>query len=463
MRHHSRSRRQFLKLMGSAGAMAGFSRLLWPQVAEAAGPAPLRFCGIMSPHGLVPETWAPQGGETDFNIAFDGCVLKPFDVHRAKLLVLTGLDYRVLYEYGTTGHEGGPVAFLTGSKRDTRNGEYYPNSASIDQFLADKLGSQTRFRSVALNVYEQFGAQHVYNTISFTSTGDRVPWERSPKAFFNRIFAGLTGGMASQADLRALERRKSLLDYLVKDATRLQTKLAGPEQQKLNLHLDALRDIERRINSMSLVTCSKPATPAEGSLSDANNIPTLAQLHFDLLAQAFACDLTRFATVMMTSYPMPFLGVTENVHDDLAHRIDVTDPTERTRVRTTLSKCHTWYAQQVANFATKLNGFNEGGGTVLDHSLILYGNELGNPSGHSNLGVPTVVVGGVNGKWRMGRYLKLRTTSDQQALGNWSGSGQKAPNTIAHNKLLVSIAQAFEQDVTTFGQADYMGPMTGLV
>jgi hypothetical protein len=463
--HGARSRRAFLKLMAQSGAAVGLTRLLWPSVSEAADPSPLRFVALWTAHGKLEEYWTPQGGETDFNIDFQDATLQPLQPYRDQLLILDGLDYRVLYEYGSSGHDGGPVTFLTGSPVSTVAGEAFPTSQSLDQFLGDQVGTATRFRSLQLMSYSAFGGQGTGDSLSFQGSGTRVPWERDPAAVYDRVFGSLMVGAPTAAETRALNRRKSLLDYLTKDATRLRSRLAGTERAKLDAHLSALSDIEKRLQSTSGTACTKPTAPAaqtDDQLDDENNAPANTKLMLDMAAQAMACELTRFITLPMLVIPSaPWIGLTENLHDDLAHRVNDSDPTARAMIRSRLNMFHRYNAGLVAYFLAALKAVSEGGGTMLDHSIVLWGNELGDPDNHTSYGIPTVLAGGANGKFRMGRYLQLRPGMD--ALTGWNNVGDKAPDAIAHNHLLVSIAQAFDQNIQTFGKADYVGPLPGLV
>ncbi len=457
----SRSRRSFLRTVGTVGASLPFSRLLWSSVAEAAETRPLRFVAFFTPHGFVPEHWTPQGTETAFSLQFENSMLSPLEPWKDKLLILDGLDYRVLYEYGTTGHEGAPVTFLTGSRLTKGTGTELPSGPSLDQVLAEHVGGATRFRSLQLQGFQEFDGQHVYNSISFGRDSTRIPFERNPAAVYGRLFGDFASGESPEA-LAALARKKSLLDYLIKDVSAMRARLAGPEQQKLDAHLTALRDVERRLAGAGL-TCSKPAAPPSfglDKLGDPSRAPELVRLHLDLIAQAFACDLTRVVTMPILVGPsMPFLGINDSIHDDIAHMIDVSG-NQKPTVRSKLAQVHRWYAEQVAYLMAALASIPEGDGTVLDNTLILWGNELGNPAAHSNVGVPTVLAGGASGKFRMGRYLKLRTGGDP--LAGWDGGGTKAPNLVAHNKLLVSIANAFGISGDTFGAPDYLGGLSAL-
>ena len=462
--HGAASRRSFLKLMGSAGAMAGFTRLLWPSVCEAQVAAPLRFVALWTHHGRLDEYWVPKNGESDFDIDFPDSSLQPLQPFRDQLLILDGIDYRVLYEYGNSGHEGGPVTFLTGSQMTMAGGEPLPKSESLDQFLADRLGSATRFRSLQLMTYSVFGGQGNGDSLSFSGAGVRVPWERDPRRIWTRVFGSLMTGAPSAAELRATNRRKSLLDYLVRDAQRLQSRLAGPERAKLDAHLSALRDIEKRIDGGSSGMCSKPGQPAQqttAQLGNLANVPANTKLILDLAAQALACDLTRFITLPMVLHPSaPWLSISENLHDDLAHRVGESNPTARAMIRAKLNTFHRWQAEMVAYFLAALKNVSEGTGNVLDHSIVLFGNELGKPDLHTSHGCPWVIAGGANGKLRTGRYLRLRP--GVLPLAGWGNVGDKAPNAVAHNKVLVSIARAFDQNIDFFGHPDYRGPLEQL-
>ncbi|MCY1021062.1 DUF1552 domain-containing protein [Pyxidicoccus sp. MSG2] len=474
------SRRNLLKLLGGSAAALPLANLLGTSDAHAQTTAPpLRFVAIFTPHGCLPEFWNPQGGESDFTLDFPNSMLLPLQPHRSKLLVVDGLDYRVLYEHGLTGHEGAPVTFLTGSKVNTASGDDLPESASLDQVLGNAIGGSTKFRSLQLNAWEQFGGQHVYNSISFTANGSRVPFERDPAAVYQRLFGNAPPPAADPAEAdRLIARRKSLLGFLTKDATRLRDRLAGEERQKLEAHLEALADIERRIGSLS--TSPNPApTPVPsteacisgivppqyglGELGNLARLPELTKLHLDMITRAFACDFTRVATITISAPSMPWIGINEDVHNDLAHRLDVNTEPLRTQIRTKMVTVQRWYAEQVAYLMTQLASVQEGSGTALDNTLILWGNELGDASGHMNVRVPTVLAGGAGGRFRMGRFIHARPPGSDPLPG-WPGPGSPLPKAVAHNKLLVSIAQAFGVNVNTFGHPapDYAGPLAGL-
>lgn len=456
----NRRRRAFLKTLGTLGTALPIANLLKAEVAEAAEPPPLRFIAIFTPHGMVPEFWRPQGTETAFSLTYPNSMLAPLEKYKDKLLILDGLDFRVLYEYGTSGHEGGPVTFLTGSRMSKATGTELPESRSLDQAIAEKIGGATRLRSLELLGWQEFPGQSVYNTISFNTGGTRRPLRRNPADTFNELFppVNTTDPLAAQRDLA---RKRSLLDFLVKDVTRLQKRLTGAEKQKLELHLQALRDMEQSISGAGApVTCDKPPAPAPLNASALGNLtraPEIIKLQMDVIAQAVACDLTRVITMPLAVPRMPWANLNISLHDDIAHKIgSVGNP-----VRLQLVTVQQWFCNQIVYLMDRLASVKEGDGTALDNTIILWGNELGNPSDHASHGVPTILCGGAQGKFRMGRYLQLRP--GKNPLQGWSGFGQKAPNAVPHNKLLVSLAHAFGVEGETFGHPDYSGELAGLV
>ncbi|WNZ66061.1 DUF1552 domain-containing protein [Myxococcus sp. MxC21-1] len=146
--------------------------------------------------------------------------------------------------------------------------------------------------------------------------------------------------------------------------------------------------------------CGGGAAPPSyglGGLGDLNNMPALTRLHMDLIARAFACDLTRVITMTIPGPSMPWLRIHEDTHNDIAHLLDVQDEPRRSTIRGKMVLIQRWYAEQLAYLMTQLANIPEGSGTALDNTLIYWGNELGDASGHMNVRVPTVLAGGAGG------------------------------------------------------------------
>lgn len=471
MKHFTR--RAFLRTLGAAGAALPFHRLLQSSVAEAATPAPLRFIAIFTPHGMVPEYWWPKGGETDFNITYPNAMLAPLNRHRSKINIMAGLDYRALEEFSppiTDGHTVSRGTFLTGQPYNGSTGDIFPEKGpSIDQYLASRLNPPTLRKTYGIRIFDTTDNPTTGNTLSFDDRARTLTSsERNPAKVWDTFFKGFAPpGQPNQPNEPDPEllRKKSVVDFLSKQTSAMRNRLAGAERSKLDAHMSALSGIEQRINLVvggggpNAESCSPPSYPGSPyNLSNAENAENLARLHFDLLAQTLACDLVRFVTVHFevgVQMPFPSLNLKKSIHDDIAHNIG-SDSNPNVPARLELAKVQNWYAEQIATFMDRLSEIPEGSGSVLDNTIILWGNELGDPSLHNHWTLPTVLAGGAGGKFRMGRYMTLRGSMMSQ-YGN-----PIITKAYAHNHLLISICQAFGLDVNTFGHPAYTGGVSGL-
>jgi hypothetical protein len=454
-RYTSPSRRAFLKLLASAGSASVFAPLLKPGLAEAqTATPPLRYLGLLTHHGRVFNSWSPQGSGESFNIDFPDSTLRPLQPYRSKLLVLDGLDYRTLIDHQRTGHSGGPATCFTGSRYLGTGSGADPGGTttgpSMDVWLGSRIAGTAALRSIQISNHANFCTD--VTTLSFSQTGQQLPNLYIPLDIYNRLFNGFTPGGTTVDPAQV--KREGLVQFWLKDANRLRAKLAGPEQRKLDAHLDGLRDIERRLQpSGAGAMCSLPTRPRTysanevsgcGGLQGERLIPERTKLIFDMIAHAFACDRVRFVAMHMSAGAAAAFGTylanpsTQNVHDNLAHDID--NPASAAA----LNRLQTWEAEQVAYLLGKLGTFDEQGGTLLDHSLVLWGNELSDPAAHSNDNMAYVIAGGCNGAFRLGRSIRY-------AAGT------------PHNRVLTSVARAFGQNVDSFGDPAYVGEAAGLV
>lgn len=454
------TRRKFLAALGATGAAMPFAKMLQSSVAEAQSATPLRLILMVSPHGTVPELWTPKGSETDFDISYADAILAPLAKHKSRLFIPTGVDMRVLYEKGAdTGHQGGPCSLFTGTQAVQKGGDLYPTGASIDQALAAKLGGVTKFRSVQLGVMAQAG-QTSFDSFIFGDGGARLPSIDDPAKAYTRLFADLTasGDAGADAAAKAIAKKQSVLDSVKGDINRMRAKLAGPEKAKLDAHLAALQDIEARIGAAAPTTvgCVKPAQPSKAG-SSPDQIPNITKAQLDIIAQAVACDLSRFFSLqwLYAGNPtqMPWLGLNMNLHDDVAHRISAGKD-----VRLQLALINNWYASQIAYLMDKLDAIPEGDGTALDNTIILWGNELGNPEAHDNMDQPFLIAGGAAGKFQMGRWMQNKIQDSIDVV-----TPSKFKTMTAHNNILTSIAQAFGVQQDYFNDPDYTGTLPGLM
>jgi hypothetical protein len=459
----SAARRSFLRAVGAGLAGFPFLRALEDSVAHAAGETPpQRFVTMYHPHGIAAETWAMRGAdtETSFDLTFTEptsgatCPLAPLDPHKSRLLIIEGIDLLS----NTNGHNSAGT-ILTGSRINSslqRTG-----NSSLDQFLAVEmgLGKSTHITSLEVAV------------------------GTDPVQAFDRLFGGLVLGddpATRDAAMRQQRLGKKLVDFLNADAGRLKARLASAEQQKLDQHMTALADLEKQIAPMgTTAVCPSGLSPMRPSssmfpklkrnLGGEPYFDAIANAHIDLIALAFACDVTRFATLYLgdLSYEGNPLGLPADNHGAVAHTYDGSpvgtngDPIGSGTPSTwaLLATFNRYAYGQVARMMDKLTAYG-----VVDSTLVYASSDMGNPAIHSTRNVPTVLGGGLNGKFRMGRRLKAPADCPSSNLACKPGDADFTGT--ANNHLLVSIARAFGVAIDSFGtqlnDADKNGPLAGL-
>ncbi|MGF1468285.1 MAG: DUF1552 domain-containing protein [Sandaracinaceae bacterium] len=459
--------------IGRRGLLAGAGALAapWPLGhlarsvlrAQEARP-PQRFLAIFTPHGSVLESWRPSaadGGpasERDFVLDGPRSVLAPLARHQDRLVLLDGVDYRVCYETDVVGHNPGIMAFLTGAgvhpEREDR-----PNADSLDRVLAARWAGATPRSALRVGLLSQ-GDVNGWDAMCFSGDGlVREPTVVDPALLYEGWFVrSMVGGdeEARRAMARLYARRRSVLDYARADLARLRARAPAAERVRLDAHAEALRSIERRLTGegeSAAPSCDLPRAPGPldpASLGDQE--PVLAA-HAELIAQAFLCDLTRVATLQVhhagAPHGLPWLGLAGDMHHDLAHaQTGVASEPYLTLQR--------WYSAQVAMVLDRLAATPEGDGSMLDHTLVLWGNELGHPAAHDNAMVPLVLAGGAGGRLRTGRYLRARPHDDVWCLpGFGSGTcddGHAFDEQVPHNRVLTSICHLLGLD-----DVDYVG------
>jgi hypothetical protein len=474
----SKSRRSFIRGVGAGFATLPFFKLLEDSFAKAAGETlPLKFVTMYHPHGIAAEYFVMQSGDTEttFNLGFANSTLKAFDTAalKSKVLIIEGIDLLS----NANGHDSAGT-ILTGSRIDASGQK--PLNSSLDQFLAveKKLGAMTPVTSISLGV----GVTDTKSgsTLSFGPGGTALPKIIDPVQAFNTLFANVVAPNDAAAQAAATRQRmlgQSIIDFVRGDVNRLMPRLAQPEKDKLDQHLTSLRDLEKQLAPpVSTANCMGPVKP------DASKFPKLQQYnggepyfdaitdaHITLIAQAFACDVTRFATLYMNdlSYDNNPLSLPKDNHGSVAHPyngspvgqdghpVGAGDPASWAL----LGKFNGYAYGKVASMMTKLMSMG-----VLENTLIYASSDMGNPALHSTRNVPTVLAGGANGKFRMGRRLKMK--ADCPTSSPWCAPGDAGFSAATNNHLLVSIAQAFGVDINTFGSQPTSdlttGPMAGL-
>jgi hypothetical protein len=261
---------------------------------------------------------------------------------------------------------------------------------------------------------------------------------------FQRVFGKLGADPFGNEQRRAL--RRSMLDFVYKDFNALRGELGSEERAKLTQHETMLRELETRLDNPGALgaTCKVPGAPATLDARANANAPALGKLQMDLAVNALACDLTRVVSLQWTQsvgqLSFPWLGITDRQHD-LSHEGD-----SNADAKEKLIKMNTWYAEQFAYLLAALKAVPEGpnGGSLLDNTLVLWGNELGKGNSHTRNDIPFVMAGKAGGTVRTGQLLTFKDRP--------------------HNDLLLTLCRALGLNQSSFGDARFnSGPISELL
>lgn len=423
-------RRGLLSVLGAGAGVLLLPGSPRPARAESALAALSRFVAVYMPHGVARELWRPRA---DFVIDYPEASLAPFDEPavygrslREQLLVIEGLDLTTGIQGGSAGHDGSRV-LLTGSAGDGK-------TASLDQFLAIErdLGASTPLASLVLGVGDASTA--LGHCISYAAGGSALPKLIDPSQTFHEVFGKwqLGADPAARAEAeRARRRGQSVLDAITADLSALSSRLGESERPKLEQHAAALRELEKRLGAFELA-CTPPLAPDAAAfprLDGAVYFDTITDLQIELLAQALACGVTRFATLFLADLSHTGLDplLPSDVHEGVAHRYSESRPESVALLARQNRYCHA----KVARLGARLHELG-----LLDETLVLASSDMGDPARHSSRSVPTLLLGG-GATFRPGRYLDVRS----------------ADGGVPNNRLLVSLARAFGADIDAYGES----------
>ena len=404
------SRRTVLRGAGATLALPLLDAMIPAQTAlaqTAATPKP-RFVGCFVPHGMAPGYWVPEkegalGAELPFN-------WKPLEPFRNQTVILSGLHSRSAEPPpGATGADHWvAAAFLCGVKPKKTAGADVRVGTTIDQLIAQKIGRENLMPSMQLavedpganssNCGEGYSCTYT-NTISWSSPTDPLPMELIPQVVFERMF-----GDGSTVEQRAKRRKRdgSILDSLTGSLNRLRTASSSSDRATLDNYTENVREIERRLD-----IAMQASTVAPTDMTVPVGVPQTfdehIKLQFDLMALAFQADITRVGTLLfardLTGRTYPASEAPTSGFHGVSHHGE--DP----RRIADLSKINQYHVKMLAHLVANLAKTPDGDGTVLDHSLVLFGSNMGNPNQHLHYDVPHVLVGGLNGKLKGGRHL----------------------------------------------------------
>jgi hypothetical protein len=397
-------RRTFLRGMGAAVALPLLDAMVPSMTALARSPAqPVRRLGfVYMPMGCDLPRWTPPGETGLAELSPTLQSLKPFV---DQLTVISNLELKNAYP-GT--HATSNAAFLSAARAKwTESTDYYLGT-TVDQIAAKQMGGQTVLPSLELSMdllqmvgQCDNGYACVYqNNLSWSSPTTPLPAEAHPRVVFERLF----GEGGSAADRRAaLRKRASLLDWIRDDATRLQNSLGPEDRARVGQYLETVREVERRIEK------AEAATP-DDQLPDLDRpagVPAAyadhARLMFDLQVLAMQGDVTRVMTFQLaretSNRTYPEIGVPDP-HHPLTHHGNDAEKIAK------MAKINAFHVSLFAYYLEKLKSTPDGDGSLLDHSLVLYGSGMGNPNIHDHVNLPVVVAGGGAGRLKGGRHIK---------------------------------------------------------
>ncbi len=377
---------------------------------SAAAPTP-RLSILYTGNGAVMPDWTPAAEGRDFEFS---PILAPLAAHRDRVLVVSGLDNepgdrRPGEPAGGHGRISG--AFLTGVHVKPTEGADFEAGVSIDQIAARHLGQRTQLASLELSLESTefagacdagFSCAYI-TTISWRTPTTPLPMENNPRAVFERLF-GDGQSTDPAARLERIETDRSILDSVADKAAHLRKRLGARDGAKIVEYLDAVRDVERRVQMAEAqrdrelpVVDRPPGVPAD--------FAEYVKLMYDLQVVAFQADLTRVITCMvapeLSSRAYPEIGVAEPHHAISHHQNKPENLAQLTRI-------NTYHTQLFSYFLDKLRSTPDGDGNLLDHLTILYGRGMADSNAHTPMGLPLLLAGGGAGQLAAGRHVRYR-------------------------------------------------------
>ena len=408
------SRRTVLRGLGASVALPLLDGMVpaFAAIRNSAARPVKRLGALYVPNGMSMPYWLPAAeGHLELSP-----ILTPLASVQDRLLVLSGManqEAKQWLDEGDGDHSRCQAAFLTGAHAKKASGGANTTlevGVSMDQLAARELREDTQLASLELSLEAnelvgqcEDGYGCAYSaTLAWQDANTPLPMQTNPRAVFEHLF-GAVGSTESKARLRALRRDRSLLDSVSEELTTLQRQLGRADRSKLGGYLDSVRDIERRIQIAETQSDQElPAVVQPAGIPA--NFEEYADLMFDLLLVAYQADLTRVSTFLFgrekSVRTFPEIGVADPHHPTSHHR-------QRPEQLAKLSKINTFHMQIFGRFLEKMRSTPDGDGSLLDHSMLIYGAGMGNSNAHDPLDLPIVLAGGGGGALKGGRHVRL--------------------------------------------------------
>ena len=413
--------------------------------AEATGPV-RRLLIVMTEHGAVYDRWRMRPGglgeDADWEVPLAGLaaeefseILRPLHDFRDRLLVLDGLGNAVALAAGMNQHEAGHATALTGTHVQPVDGALArAQGPSIDQIVAQAIAAPGQIASLQVTPWSW--------PYCFNDAGEAVPYIYEPLELYAKLFPQGPGDAPVPTSLAAIRARQSqVVDLVRAQYDQMAPRLGGDDRRKVEQHRDLLAALGLQLEKLAEIACAAPDSPGAGPpWEDPAWYDFRSEVFTTLTTLALSCDLTRVAVVALSGLRNEHVGAPPgDIHNDFAHAVS-TDPVAK-QVMVEYGKLH---AGELRRLLAALDQVPSEGGTLLDDTLVVWGNELGSPE-HAMDRVPIVLAGGTSFLGAPGRYIRWRPT--HVATGPWGDEWQGPP----HNRLLVSIARAMGVETDQVG------------
>ena len=433
------SRRTFLQGAGATLALPFLEAMIPAMTAQAATNSGTRLSFVYIPHGAIMDKWTPKTDGPDFEFTPILQALEPF---RKYVNIVSGLHHKAADS--TAVHSLSPTTWLSGVRPKPTQGPDAYAGITADQIAAEKIGQDTVLPSMELATEDHSGLIGecdrdygcIYmNTLSWRTPTTPLPMEINPRKVFERMFG--QGSNAAERLARKQEDR-SILDAFTQQAANLQKKLGQHDKNTMSDYLESVREIERRIQrtekEQTDPDITVPPSPAGIPYSYEEHI----KLMYDLLVLAFQANITGVITFMVareiSNRTYPQVGVPDG-HHAISHHQNRAEKMEKN------VKIQTYHIGLFAQFLEKMRSTRDGDGSLLDHSVLLYGSNMSNSNAHNHFPLPNLVLGGASGRLTGNRHLRY-------------------PDHTPMTNLLLSVLDKAGVDLETLG--DSTGKMTDL-
>jgi hypothetical protein len=399
-------RRTFLRGVGASLALPLLDSMIPARtlLAQTAARPTTRLGFVYVPHGAIMDKWTPATVGSGFEFT---PILKPLEPFRDRLNVISGLGQKAADT--TAVHSLSPTTWLSGVRPKATQGVDAFAGITADQIAAMAIGQDSPLPSMELATEDHSGLIGscdrdygcIYmNTLSWRTPETPLPMEINPRKVFERMFG--QGGSAAER-LARIQEDRSILDAITREVSSLQLQLGPSDRQTMTQYLENVREIERRIQraekSQGDEDLLLPARPAGVPFDFEEHVA----LMYELMALSYQANITRVITFMVSrevsNRTYTQIGVTDG-HHAISHHQNRAEKMEKN------VRIQTFNINQFKGFLDKLQAMPDGDGTMLDHTLLLYGSNMSNSNAHDHYPLPNVVVGGAAGKMKGGRHLK---------------------------------------------------------